>query len=323
MPEWQLAFPIATLDDRINMRAAIARLQTDPHHVRTVLTERRDRHWVYRVEFEGMPDDPEILRLRESYQHYVYATWDRLVNGPNRNGDVIDPEVARQVLQNYLATPPERRRIGPLIGNPLRPRIDYQGVARSVFIVDELPQGALPVYDRDPDPGTTPRTLETGVESFENIIREGLRLNREEPFTPPDWLRPGTWLRGKADNELVCRILHVEENQQVIVENWRRQPERVELPARVLAQDWEPCATPREPTSRFDRMLERNLTDPEEKTASVSIYGKPTFMVRWRQSFQRFTKSLLGKDSTILANPPEVEWDEGPPTRFERLNRDE
>ena len=36
--------------------------------------------------------------------------------------------------------------------NPLprwRP-LDYQSVARKVFIVDELPGGALPIYDKDP-----------------------------------------------------------------------------------------------------------------------------------------------------------------------------
>jgi len=29
MPDWRLIFPIYSLDDRINMRAAVARLQAD------------------------------------------------------------------------------------------------------------------------------------------------------------------------------------------------------------------------------------------------------------------------------------------------------
>jgi hypothetical protein len=35
--------------------------------------------------------------------------------------------------------------------NPIRRNLDYQGVGRRVLVVDALPQGALPVYDRDID----------------------------------------------------------------------------------------------------------------------------------------------------------------------------
>jgi len=250
MPEWQLSFPIATLDDRITMRAAVARLREDPHHVRTVLEERRERDWVYRIEFEGEPDNQEILRLREVYRHYVYVTpdfgaWGRAVNPrPNQNGDSIDPEVARRILENYLATIPERRRIVP--PNPLRPRIDYQAVVRRTFIVEELPQGALPfyegalpVYDRDPDPGTIPRQITFGA--------------NPAPFTPPDWLRPNTWLRNKTNNNLIY-IRYLLPNHQVAVEHWcgQPEPERTEVTAEMLAQHWEPCAEPMKSKSRFD-----------------------------------------------------------------------
>jgi len=34
---------------------------------------------------------------------------------------------------------------------PLRRNIDYQGIARKVFIVDPLPPGALSSYDKGPE----------------------------------------------------------------------------------------------------------------------------------------------------------------------------
>jgi hypothetical protein len=34
---------------------------------------------------------------------------------------------------------------------PLRRRLDYSDIARKAFIIDQLPQGALPTYDRDID----------------------------------------------------------------------------------------------------------------------------------------------------------------------------
>ena len=41
--------------------------------------------------------------------------------------------------------------LGQAMANPIRRNLDYQGVARKALVVDPLPQGALPVYDRDID----------------------------------------------------------------------------------------------------------------------------------------------------------------------------
>lgn len=37
------------------------------------------------------------------------------------------------------------------MANPIRRNLDYQGIARRALVIDPLPQGALPVYDRDID----------------------------------------------------------------------------------------------------------------------------------------------------------------------------
>jgi hypothetical protein len=41
--------------------------------------------------------------------------------------------------------------LGQAMANPIRRNLDYQGVGRRVLVVDPLPQGALPIYDRDID----------------------------------------------------------------------------------------------------------------------------------------------------------------------------
>lgn len=41
--------------------------------------------------------------------------------------------------------------LGQAMANPIRRNLDYQGVGRRVLVVDPLPMGALPVYDRDID----------------------------------------------------------------------------------------------------------------------------------------------------------------------------
>jgi hypothetical protein len=41
--------------------------------------------------------------------------------------------------------------LGQAMANPIRRNLDYAGVGRKAVVVDPLPQGALPVYDRDVD----------------------------------------------------------------------------------------------------------------------------------------------------------------------------
>lgn len=41
--------------------------------------------------------------------------------------------------------------LGQAMANPIRRNLDYQGVGRKALVVDPLPQGALPVYDKDID----------------------------------------------------------------------------------------------------------------------------------------------------------------------------
>ena len=44
-----------------------------------------------------------------------------------------------------------RSALAAAMANPIRVSLDYQGIGRKLLVVDPLPQGSLPVYDKDVD----------------------------------------------------------------------------------------------------------------------------------------------------------------------------
>lgn len=56
-----------------------------------------------------------------------------------------------ELIRRALLTPEGKVALGQAMANPIRKNLDYQGVGRRALVVDPLPQGALPVYDRDID----------------------------------------------------------------------------------------------------------------------------------------------------------------------------
>jgi len=55
------------------------------------------------------------------------------------------------LISEALETSEGRAALASSMANPIRTSLDYQGIARKLLVVDALPQGALPVYDRDVD----------------------------------------------------------------------------------------------------------------------------------------------------------------------------
>ena len=60
-------------------------------------------------------------------------------------------EEKEYLISNALETDEGRKALASAMANPIRTSLDYQGIARKLLVVDPLPQGALPVYDRDVD----------------------------------------------------------------------------------------------------------------------------------------------------------------------------
>jgi hypothetical protein len=59
--------------------------------------------------------------------------------------------VRQQVIGEYIKTAAGRQKLAMSMQQPLRTRRDYASVGRKTFLVEQLPDGALPIYDKDPD----------------------------------------------------------------------------------------------------------------------------------------------------------------------------
>ena len=55
------------------------------------------------------------------------------------------------LIKRAMMTQDGKIALGQAMANPIRRNLDYQGVGRRVLVIDPLPKGALPVYDRDID----------------------------------------------------------------------------------------------------------------------------------------------------------------------------
>lgn len=56
-----------------------------------------------------------------------------------------------KIIGDYIRTPQGRAKLAASMTQPLRLRRDYSSVGRKTFLVEQLPDGALPIYDKDPD----------------------------------------------------------------------------------------------------------------------------------------------------------------------------
>lgn len=63
----------------------------------------------------------------------------------------ISNELKQQVISEYIKTAAGRAKLAASMIQPLRLRRDYTAVGRKTFLVEALPDGALPIYDKDPD----------------------------------------------------------------------------------------------------------------------------------------------------------------------------
>ena len=94
-----------------------------------------------------------------------------------------------EVIEKLLSSPEGRVKLAASMQIPLRERLDYEGVFRRAAVVDPLPQGALPYYDRDVDvpaivigeEGETPETIVKGKRILIPLFELG--SNPKIPFT--------------------------------------------------------------------------------------------------------------------------------------------
>ena len=53
------------------------------------------------------------------------------------------------IIARYIESPEGRAKLAASMQQPLRARRDYTSVGRKAFLVEQLPDGALPIYDKD------------------------------------------------------------------------------------------------------------------------------------------------------------------------------
>ena len=59
------------------------------------------------------------------------------------------PPSQEELLAQYLRSREGRTGLATGLTHPLRARRDYATVGRKIFLVEQLPDGAIPVYDRE------------------------------------------------------------------------------------------------------------------------------------------------------------------------------
>jgi len=59
--------------------------------------------------------------------------------------------VKAKLISDYISSASGRAKLAASMTQPLRLRRDYMAVGRKTFLVEQLPDGALPIYDKDPD----------------------------------------------------------------------------------------------------------------------------------------------------------------------------
>ena len=64
---------------------------------------------------------------------------------------VVDNTIKEQIVDKFIGSSAGRKRLAASMIQPLRERRDYSSVGRKTFLVEQLPDGALPIYDKDPD----------------------------------------------------------------------------------------------------------------------------------------------------------------------------
>jgi len=63
----------------------------------------------------------------------------------------VSTAVKHKIISDYVKTASGRAKLAASMTQPLRTRRDYMSVGRKTFLVEQLPDGALPIYDKDPD----------------------------------------------------------------------------------------------------------------------------------------------------------------------------
>jgi hypothetical protein len=151
----------------------------------------------------------------------------------NLNRDVLPQITQEQIIRQALESQQGRQRLAQAMVAPIRQRMDYQSVGRRTFLVEQLPEGALPIYD------------------------SGTDANGSEvpPFVRPDWLQIGQWVQHpEAEGGQVVACITELTMLRVQVAVWRTEKVLHENVV-TFSTRWRPCEKPKDPRDAWTRLL--------------------------------------------------------------------
>jgi hypothetical protein len=232
------------LDHRIQARADRQRFAQD-RNVLTALTRYHERTFVLEVQ---LIDDAEStfdeglheLYNRQQYFERTQSTEERvplfpLGEGPrsNPNRMTMDPQVRENIISQYLQSSTGRQRLAQSMIAPLRRSLDYSSIGRRTLLVDALPEGALPIYDK----------------------------SSVSDFNLPDWVDAGAWVKS-GDTYAIVVATEPKNTESppyrpamVEYQVWRDYGPPKRLDAETFCKHWLPSEIPAEPRTRFERIL--------------------------------------------------------------------
>lgn len=246
-----LAFNDSHLDARILRRGVVARLSSHPEvfSVERMINDHpaREGHIFYRITLRSEadsdyldttePTDPALARLFREFEFHEPERG--LRSTPFSQLLEFDAALREQIIQQALGTAEGRSRLAQSMIAPLRARLDYQGIARRTFLVEELPQGALPTYDRDPE--------------VARLV--GWDGNGSPMAEPPPWVQPGVWAYNRFRDEYAEILQKQCPHPGVQAQIWRSPEPPRWFDVDHFYENWSPCERPSDPRPVWDRLL--------------------------------------------------------------------
>lgn len=73
----------------------------------------------------------------------------RWINKTKKSTSTLTQEQKESIILQAFQSSESRQTLAESLVQPIRARLDYSGFARRAFSVQPLPDGALPIYERD------------------------------------------------------------------------------------------------------------------------------------------------------------------------------
>jgi len=195
-------------------------------------------------------------------------------------GNQIHQAFRESIIPNFMASAEGRSSLARSMAAPFYRARDYQGTVRRIFQVEQLPNGALPIFSRDLATSVASelrirrRTehvviLDDAQINFSDIsfVREGGHPIIQIPKPPlpiPEWCKPGVWAfrRDKNRERLYAQVASVWEGTRAIVRHWNlgvMSRRGVSIQGRDLHEKWTLCTGPRLPRKSWWDDLDENF----------------------------------------------------------------